>query len=519
MPDKPTPRRCAIYTRKSTEEGLDQEFNSLDAQREAGEAYVSSQRHEGWSVLPTRYDDGGFSGGNMDRPALARLLHDIEQGKVDVVVVYKVDRLSRSLLDFSRIIEVFEKHSVSFVSVTQQFNTASSLGRLVLNILLSFAQFEREMIAERTRDKMGAARRKGKWVGGRPPFGYDVVGGKLAVNADEAAQVRAMFQIYLDERSILRVAELVNGRGWRMKSWVTKTGARRESGLWDKSAVRRLLTNVTYIGRVEYGGQIYPGEHEAVVDEATFERVGGVLAAASAGRGDSPRNRHGFILRGLVRCTSCDSAMTSYTSSPRAKTYRYYACTAVSRRGRGQCPVRSVPAEALEAFVVERISAIGRSPELARAVVAAVEEQHQAERPELIREQRQLTAEHERIGAEGKSLVAALAGNAGGDSRFITERLAQIETRDAQLQQRLAEIHDALVAIEQSSISTSDVLQALSLFEPVWQALTTREQDRLLHLLIERVNYDGQAGEIGLAFRPAGLAYLGREALQTQGAA
>jgi site-specific DNA recombinase len=519
MPDKPTPKRCAIYTRKSTEEGLDQEFNSLDAQRDAGEAYITSQRHEGWTVLPTRYDDGGFSGGTMDRPALKRLMAEIEQGKVDVVVVYKVDRLSRSLLDFARIIEVFERYSVSFVSVTQQFSTASSLGRLVLNILLSFAQFEREMIAERTRDKMGAARRKGKWVGGRPPFGYDVISGKLVVNADEAAQVRAMFQLYLEERSILRVAEIVNGRGWRMKCWLTKKGARCESGPWDKSAVRRLLTNATYIGKVEYGGQLYHGEHQPIVDQEIFERAATLLATATANRGDSPRNRHGFILRGLVRCIACGSVMTSYISSPRGKTYRYYACTAVSRRGSRQCPVRSVPAEALERFVVERISVIGRSPELAEAVVSAVAEQHQAERPELIREQRQLTVEHERISAEATNLIAVLADNRAGDARFITARLADIEAREAQLERRLAEINDALVAMEQSTIAVEDVTTALSLFEPVWEALTSREQERLLHLLIERVDYDGRPGEIGILFRPAGLACLGRESLRPTGAA
>jgi site-specific DNA recombinase len=190
--------RCAVYTRKSTEEALDQEFNTLDARREAGEAYVLSQKHQGWECIADRYDDGGFSGANMERPALKRLLGDIDAGKVDAVVVYQVDRLSRSLLDFATMMEAFEKRQVSFVSVTQQFNTASSMGRLVLNVLLSFAQFEREMITERTRDKMGAARRKGKWVGGRPAIGYDVdpAGQRLVVNADEAALVREIFDLY-----------------------------------------------------------------------------------------------------------------------------------------------------------------------------------------------------------------------------------------------------------------------------------------------------------------------------------
>jgi site-specific DNA recombinase len=219
-------KRCAIYTRKSTEEGLEQEFNSLDAQRESGEAYVKSQQHEGWECLPDLYDDGGFTGGNMERPALRRLMDDIEAGNVDCVVVYKVDRLSRSLLDFARMMETFDRHRVAFVSVTQQFNTSTSMGRLVLNVLLSFAQFEREIISERTRDKIAAARRKGKWTGGLPLLGYDVDPRtcKLIVNEEEARQVRAMFELYLEHRSLITTSRELDGRGWRNKRWTTRKG-------------------------------------------------------------------------------------------------------------------------------------------------------------------------------------------------------------------------------------------------------------------------------------------------------
>jgi site-specific DNA recombinase len=218
--------RCAIYTRKSTEEGLDSDFNTLDAQRESADAYIVSQRHEGWIALPQKYDDGGFTGANMERPALKRLLDDVRSGLVNCVVVYKVDRLTRSLLDFARIVEVFDQHGTTFVSVTQQFNTTASLGRLTLNILLSFAQFEREMISERTRDKMSAARRKGKWTGGNPVLGYDVHpdGGSLVVNAEEAVRVRALFAMYLEHGSLLPVVSEVNGRGWTLKRWTTRDG-------------------------------------------------------------------------------------------------------------------------------------------------------------------------------------------------------------------------------------------------------------------------------------------------------
>jgi len=244
--------RCAIYTRKSTEEGLEQEYNSLDAQRDAGEAYIKSQQHEGWVCLPSQYDDGGFTGANMDRPAMRRLLADIEAGKIDCVVVYKVDRLSRSLLDFARIMETFDRQNVSFVSVTQAFNTASSMGRLILNVLLSFAQFEREMISERTRDKIAATRRKGKWSGGMPILGYTVVQTKLVVDEDEAERVRQIFQMYLKFQSLLAVVKELNSRGGRTKRWTTRKGSVRGGRLFNKNSLYQLVTNIYYIGKVIY---------------------------------------------------------------------------------------------------------------------------------------------------------------------------------------------------------------------------------------------------------------------------
>src|SRR5262249_54889232 len=242
--------RCAIYTRKSTEEGLDQQFNSLDAQREAAQAYIASQQHAGWRLLPERYDDGGYTGGTMDRPALAQLLRAIAAGRVDCVVVYKVDRLSRSLGDFAKMMETFEQHQVAFVSVTQQFNTATSMGRLVLHILLSFAQFEREIIAERTRDKIAAARRKGKWAGGMPLLGYDVQprGSKLVVNATEAQRVRAIFRLYREHQGLVPVLAELQRRGWRNKRWRTRQGSWRGGKPFTRNSLRQLLSNVTYRG-------------------------------------------------------------------------------------------------------------------------------------------------------------------------------------------------------------------------------------------------------------------------------
>ena len=276
QPDTPA-IRCAIYTRKSCEEGLDLEFNSLDAQRESAEAYIASQQHEGWTCLAEHYDDGGFSGGSMERPALNRLLADIEAGKIDCVVVYKVDRLSRSLLDFARIMETFEQRKVSFVSVTQQFNTATSMGRLVLNVLLSFAQCEREIIGERIRDKIAAQRRKGKWAGGVPVLGYDVdrsnPSPKLVINAEEAVQVRRIFSLYLEFRSLLPVVKELARRGWCNKAWKTKRGTARGGRPFDKCSVYQMLTHPLYAGKIKHKMDVYDGEHEPLIDADVFEKV------------------------------------------------------------------------------------------------------------------------------------------------------------------------------------------------------------------------------------------------------
>jgi DNA invertase Pin-like site-specific DNA recombinase len=271
--------RCAIYTRKSSEEGLAQEFNSLDAQRESAEAYILSQRHAGWIALPERYDDGGYTGANLERPALRRLLADIESGTIDCVLVYKVDRLSRSLLDFARLMGTFEEQRISLVSITQRFDTTASLGRLTLNILLSFAQFERELIGERTRDKMSAARRKGKWVGGVPVLGYDVAagGGKLVLNEEEARQVREIFGLYLEHKALPPVLRLIQRRQWTTKRWTTKNGKLCPGRPLASHDLLRLLTNVNYTGKLHFRGQTYPGEHAAIVEEETWQRVQGML--------------------------------------------------------------------------------------------------------------------------------------------------------------------------------------------------------------------------------------------------
>lgn len=355
--------RCAVYTRVSTDERLDMEFNSLDAQREAGLAYIASQKHEGWIVADDRYDDGGFSGGTMERPALQRLLRDVEYGVIDVIVVYKVDRLSRSLTDFARIVEIFERHNVSFVSVTQAFNTTTSMGRLTLNVLLSFAQFEREVIGERIRDKFAASRRKGMWMGGTPPLGYDVVDRKLVVNEKEAELVRMIFRRFLRLGSATRLAQELRRAGHTTKSWVTQDGKHRPGKPIDKGALYKILGNRTYLGEAVHKGTSYPGEHEAIIDRATWDKVHAILAENTVARGNRSRAQTPALLRGLIFAPG-GHAMTPSHTRKAGKLYRYYVATDAIRQGYAECSVRSVPAGEVEEAVVVHVRHLLRTPEV-----------------------------------------------------------------------------------------------------------------------------------------------------------
>jgi site-specific DNA recombinase len=346
-------RRCAVYTRKSSEEGLEQEFNSLDAQREACEAYIASQRSKGWVLVRDRYDDGGISGGTLDRPGLQRLLADIEDGLVDVVVVYKIDRLSRSLMDFSKLVEVFDRNGVTFVSVTQSFNTTTSMGRLTLNILLSFAQFEREVTAERIRDKVRASRMKGIWMGGVPPFGYRVEDRKLVIDEEAAGHVRWVFERFLEIGSCTVLAREVTARGIR-----TPRGNRI-----DKKYLYRMLSNRAYLGQAVHKGQAYPGEHEPIIDRDLWDKVHAILTESPRKRAASTRAQTPALLKGLL--FGPDGAAFSPTHTRKGgRLYRYYVSQSVLKHGAGTCPIGRVPAGEIEAAVVDQLRAVFRQPEM-----------------------------------------------------------------------------------------------------------------------------------------------------------
>jgi len=356
--------RCAVYTRKSSEEGLDMAFNSLDAQREACQAYIASQKPEGWIPVRDDYDDGGFSGGTLERPALRRLMRDIEDGLVDVVVVYKIDRLSRSLMDFSKLVDVFDKHGVTFVSVTQSFNTTTSMGRLTLNILLSFAQFEREVIGERVRDKVAASRKKGIWMGGWVPFGYRVDGRKLLVVEDEAQIVRSIFERFLKLGSATLLARELQHQDVRTRSGKPI----------DKGWLYKLFANRIYVGDAVHKGTAYPGEHEAIITRELWDKVHAIMAEGPRSRACKTRAQTPALLKGLLFAPS-GMAMTPTHTRRRGKLYRYYVTTSVLKTRPDTCPIRRIAAGEIEGAVIDQLRVVLRSPEIIARTAALARQQ------------------------------------------------------------------------------------------------------------------------------------------------
>jgi len=427
---------------------------------------------------------------------------DIEAGKVDCVVVYKVDRLSRSLLDFARMMATFEGHKVSFVSVTQAFNTATSMGRLILNVLLSFAQFEREMISERTRDKIAAARRKGKWSGGMPILGYNVAETKLVVNEGEAKLVRQIFDLYLEHQSLLAVVRELTTRGCRTKRWTTKKGLARGGRPFDKGSLYQLLTNIAYVGKVRYKDEAHAGEHKAIVDAGVFDRVQTLLQRNGRTGGTAVRNKHGALLRGLLHCRACNCGMSHSYSSKGSRRYRYYVCQRAQKNGWQSCPSPSVPAGEIERVVIDEIKCIGRDPSLIKEAFAEA--------------RRQAEGQIERLGAERTELTSGLRadhaelGKVAGRS-LADSRLAVIAERIRDAERRLSEIDNELATLEGNLVDEAEVAAVLAEFHAVWDCLTPREQARIVELLVERVVYDHERGCVAVAFRETGIKTLAAE--------
>ncbi len=477
--------RCAIYTRKSTEKGLEQEFNSLHAQREACEAYIASQRHEGWIALSEHYDDPGFSGGNIDRPGLKKLMRDIERGKIDCVVFYKLDRLSRSLLDFVKLAEFFDKHNVTFVSITQQFSSTTAMGRLTLNILLSFAEFERAISAERVRDKIAAAKKKGKYLGGTPPYGYDVdyQNTKLVVNREEAKLVRHIYKRFIETGSCLEIARELNSKGIPTKSWTTKNGSFHQGGPWNTQHLYRALNNRTYLGETVHKGESYPGEHEAIVPKSLWERVQQMFSNGTARKKGQETCEVKALLRGIIRCGHCDKSMVgTYTKKKNNVVYRYYTCGSAIKNGYASCPVRNVPAGEIEKAVVGQLRALLQSPEVIAETFRAAKYLQEQELRSLQDEKTDLEMRMVELKASASELVSAEFVEDAGAEKFseLNDEIQKTRRMLTEIDERISELTDGL-------LTEQDVADALRKLDPVWNELFPSEQHRILRSLVERV--------------------------------
>jgi len=470
-------RRCAIYTRKSTTVGLEQEFSTLDAQREVCERYIQSQVGNGWVALDDHYDDGGFTGANLERPAFQQLLDAVNGGRVDVVVVYKVDRLSRSLLDFARVMDHFSKRGVDFVSVTQNFSTADAMGRLTLNMLMSFSEYEREMITERTRDKIAAARRRGKWTGGTVPLGYDVVDKKLVVNQAEATLVREVFDLYQDHRSVLAVVAELNHRSRTTKQHVCRTGGTRGGLAWHKNAVLTVLRSPLYAGYMSHGSTLHAGEHVAVIPRDLYHRTQALLDSAAHRSQDHPRNPD-YLLRGVIRC-ACGRAMTPASSRKHGKEYRYYRCITRDSRGTDACRARPLSAKAIEDFVLDKIRSVSGT---GSSFVQGLESR-------LAR----LSASASALAAEREALRQPPSFDRSSPA---CECCSPAEGTAA----RLVELDHDIARTAQAAMDTEWLLRTLRDFEAAWGLLTPRNRGRLVRSLIRMVLVDDARGTITVEF-------------------
>jgi DNA invertase Pin-like site-specific DNA recombinase len=492
--DKPAALRCAIYTRKSDSAGLEQEFSSIDAQRETCELFILSQGHRGWKALPDRYDDGGFTGANLDRPAFRRLQVDIEAGKVDVLVVHRVDRLSRSLLDFVKLMETFTAKGVTFVSVTQNFTTADAMGRLVLNLLMSFAEFEREMIAERTRDKIAAARRRGMWTGGQVALGYDIVQKKLVVNEAEAIVAREIFAAFIEHRSIVAVIRLLNERGRTTKRHQAESGRTRAAHPWTKDAVLRVLKNPIFAGLIRAGEKLVAGAHQALIDMGTWEKAQALLSGRAPIA--APVRNPAYFLRGILRCAACGAAMTPASTRREDAEYRYYRCLTRDKEGVGACPTKPLPAGPIEDHVVGRVREATADGRLAADVAARLAERVGAERAELQAERQTLPGAIARLSAEGRRLAEAAGATDGAARRLIEERLRNVGEDLAAREARLAAVERRLGALTSLEVEGAWVERALREFDGMWELLTLDNRARLVRAVVTAVEIDQAAGQV-----------------------
>jgi site-specific DNA recombinase len=489
--------RCAIYCRVSTSMQAEGDFSSIDAQRESAEALIRSQAANGWEAIDPIFEDAGFSAATTNRPALQRLLSEVRANRVDVVIVYKLDRLSRNQRDLLGLLDEFAARGVAFKSVTQNFDTSGPMGKAMIGMLGVFGELERGMISERTRDKVVAARRRGRWTGGVVPLGFDLVEGKLVVNETEAERVRQIFGFYLEHQTITATLAEVQKRGWRSKSWTTKSGTFHEGSPFTVASLRRLLTSPYSAGRISVGDETVEGEHAAIVDVEQWEEVQRLIEA-NGRDGGSTRNRSGALLQGLIRCTHCDAAMTPTSTKRGSRVYSYYTCVSAQKKGWASCPTKSIAARKVESAVIEQIKAIARDPAMITATVEAAHEEHQRQRDQREAETRALSVEIKKLAQEEGRLVGATTR--GGQAADAAERrLTGLAARRTELQANVETLQQEQA--NDGPPDTDQLRRTLESFEPVWNALQPIERVNVARLLIAEVTYDGEAAELEITLR------------------
>lgn len=504
--DKKPVKWCAIYTRKSTDENLGGDFTSLDSQREYCESFIKSREGENWRAFPVEYNDPGFTGGNIDRPGMKKLLADAKAGKFQVVVTYKYDRLSRNTKDFLHVLDIFDKHGIVYVSVTQPIDTSSSVGRLMRSILVDFSQFERELISERTRDKRAAMAKRGKWPGGQPPLGYDVDVDtkKLMINAVEAKQVRLLYETYAKTKSLSQAAIALNKEGLRMKRWTTRGEQLRGGRRFNKSNLDYMLRNPVYIGKIRHKDDVYEGEHKGIVDADLFQRVVRQLAS-NAQKNTSPnQDKHNFMLRGLVRCGSCGQQMTPNFAYSKGRKYFYYKCVSVNKLDKSACPTKSAPARELEGLVLDRLAFLGKNKRVVDEVVERARKMTGTELPAKKQEKVRLVAEIGRIESEVGNITNILAsqGQAAPQYRALMDKLGHVQGRREELEKQVQRIDCEVVELETRQIDAEIIRRNLESFSLSFPRLSPQNQKELLALLIEEIIYDPQKSKMKLTLRP-----------------
>ena len=496
--------RCAIYTRKSTEDGLEQDYNTLDAQWDSCENYIKSQASRGWEVIPTHYDDGGFTGANTERPSFNRLITDVKTGLIDTVIVYKVDRLSRSLADFANMMELFDKHKVAFVSVTQYFDTSSSIGRMTLNILITFAQFEREMISERIRDKISSSRQKGKYMGGQRVLGYDVVEKKLVINENEKYQIQKIYDFYLNNRSINEIVDTINNWGWTTKQWKTKPGHLAGGKPFSKSLLYTILKNPLYIGKIRHHNKIYDGEHEGIISQEIYDKVQLLMKKNKVNQTNTNRKRIASMLRGILFCSSCGSKMIKTYTKTKIKKYTYYTCLNAIKNGKNKCVNKSVPSAKLDEFVVNHIREIASNPEFLNGFIEAFSKQKELDLVNIKTELKTLTVKLASYQIERDRM--ALDNNLN-HIEALTRTSEQLE----KVINRIKYLETKRNILMNTDLNAGEITVTLNKFFPIWDTLTLNEQNRILDKLFNQIIWDGKSENLDFHYSPLGIKLLENE--------